>query len=42
MTPTVSSRKALSDPNLLGTTLAGLDTWSAWRTAPHRDDGRKS
>ena len=31
MTPTVSIRKALSDPNLLGTTLAG-DTWSAWRT----------
>ena len=30
MKPTVSIRKALSDPNLLGTTLAG-DTWSAWR-----------
>ena len=30
MKPTVSIRKALSDPNLLGTTLAG-DSWSAWR-----------
>jgi hypothetical protein len=28
--PTVSLRRALSDPGLLGNILAG-DTWSAWR-----------
>jgi hypothetical protein len=30
MIPTVTLRKALSDPNLLGNTLAG-DSWKAWR-----------
>jgi hypothetical protein len=30
MRPTISLRKALSDPNLLGNTLAG-DSWRAWR-----------
>jgi hypothetical protein len=31
MKPTISIRKALADPNLLGSVLAG-DSWSAWRT----------
>jgi hypothetical protein len=31
MRPTVSLRKALADPQLLGSVLAG-DSWSAWRT----------
>jgi hypothetical protein len=30
MTPTISIRKALSDPNLLGNVLAG-ESWQAWR-----------
>ena len=30
MTPLTTLRKALTDPNLLGTVLAG-DTWAAWR-----------
>jgi hypothetical protein len=31
MTPTISLRKALADPQLLGGALAG-DSWAAWRT----------
>jgi hypothetical protein len=31
MKPSISIRKALADPNLLGNVLAG-DSWSAWRT----------
>ena len=31
MRPMVSIRKALADPNLLGTTITG-DSWSSWRT----------
>jgi hypothetical protein len=31
VTPTISLRRALSDPNLLGGVLAG-ESWSAWRT----------
>jgi hypothetical protein len=31
MTPSVSLRKALADPHLLGSSLAG-DSWHAWRT----------
>jgi hypothetical protein len=30
MIPTITLRKSLSDPLLLGTVLAG-DSWSAWR-----------
>jgi NUMOD3 motif len=31
MKPRISLREALSDPNLLGSALAG-DSWKAWRT----------
>ena len=31
MKPRISLREALSDPNLLGSSLAG-DSWKAWRT----------
>ena len=31
MIPRVPLREALSDPNLLGTAIAG-DSWSSWRT----------
>jgi hypothetical protein len=31
MKPRISLREALSDPNLLGRSLAG-DSWKAWRT----------
>ena len=31
MIPRVALREALSDPNLLGTAIAG-DSWSSWRT----------
>ena len=31
MIPRVALREALSDPNLLGTAIAG-DSWRSWRT----------
>jgi hypothetical protein len=33
MIPRVPLREALSDPNLLGTAIAG-DSWRSWRTLP--------
>jgi hypothetical protein len=47
MIPRVPLREALSDPNLLGTAIAG-DSWSSWRTLliaamgePLREDERE-
>ena len=39
MKPSISLRKALTDPQLLGSVLAG-DTWRSWRCSDDRLDGR--
>ena len=40
MIPRVPLREALSDPNLLGTAIAG-DSWRSWRTLLIAGDGRR-
>ena len=39
MKPTITIRKALADPRLLGNVLAGA-SWAAWRIAADRRHGR--